>query len=51
MLALIAFVAAWQGWPMTSVPLVWLGVQLVAMTGYAAYLVRTGRPLPGESDA
>jgi uncharacterized membrane protein YhhN len=50
MLGLIAFVAAWQGWPLVSVPVVWLAVQLVAMTGYAAYLTRTGRPLPGGSD-
>lgn len=50
-LALVAFVALWQGWPWLSVPIVWAVVQLVAMVGYAAYLTRTGRPLPGESDA
>jgi uncharacterized membrane protein YhhN len=49
-LGLVAFVALWQGWPLLSVPIVWLAVQFAAMSGYAAYLVRTGRPLPGESD-
>ena len=49
MAALVWAVSLWASWPLWTVPPVWVAVQLAAMTGYAAYLTATGRPLPGES--